>query len=232
MPVKDADVAVDKIRLLYVEDDPALRVLLAEQLRLHDSIESVAIAGDPQEALNLLESTTCDAAVLDVSLGAGRLNGFELGLAMRAIHGDLPIVMFSQHPPARIEDVLPAVERHNWSYTQKRGHLDIDDLVGVVRKTMRGIGRFDVTDSQHGRTGSEVLQRLTPRQREVMALASTGLDARAIAEQLHLAHVSVRREMSRAYKVLVPGAPAGTDLRTAAVLEYLRISDSVGTGAR
>ncbi len=140
-------------------------------------------------------------------------------------------MMFSQHPPARIEDVLPAKERHNWSYTQKRGHLDIDDLVGVVRKTMLGIGRFEVIDSQQGRAGADVLQRLTPRQREVMALAATGLDARAIAEQLHLAHVSVRREMSRAYKVLVPGATPGTDLRTAAVLEYLRISDHVGTGA-
>ena len=75
-----------------------------------------------------------------------------------------------------------------------------------------------------------MLARLTPRQREVMAFAALGLDARAIAERLHLAHVSVRRELSRSYRVLVPDAEPGTDLRTSAVLEYLRLTDAVGTG--
>ena len=65
-----------------------------------------------------------------------------------------------------------------------------------------------------------------------MALAATGLDARAIADQVHLTHVSVRRELSRAYKILVPTAGAGTDLRTAAVLEYLRASGGTGSGVR
>jgi hypothetical protein len=65
-----------------------------------------------------------------------------------------------------------------------------------------------------------------------MALASAGYDARAIAERLHLAHVSVRRELSRAYKVLVPDAEPGMDLRTGAVLEYMRITSTSGSPQR
>ena len=70
---------------------------------------------------------------------------------------------------------------------------------------------------------NSVLAKLSPRQREVIALAAAGYDAVGIADRLHLAHVSVRRELSMAYRVLVPDPQPGTDLRTAAVLEYLRL---------
>ena len=57
-----------------------------------------------------------------------------------------------------------------------------------------------------------------------MALAAAGYDAKAIAERLHMAHVSVRRELSQAYRVLVTEPGEGTDLRTVAVLEFIRLS--------
>ena len=92
--------------------------------------------------------------------------------------------------------------------------------------------QFETAGAGEASAAASVLQRFSPRQREIMALAATGLDARAIADQVHLTHVSVRRELSRAYKILVPAAGAGTDLRTAAVLEYLRASGGTGPGVR
>jgi DNA-binding NarL/FixJ family response regulator len=65
-----------------------------------------------------------------------------------------------------------------------------------------------------------------------MALVATGLDARAIAVELHLAHVSIRRELSNIYKILVPDAPPGTDLRTAAVLVYLQAAERAAITTR
>lgn len=215
------------LRVLYVDDDPALRALLADWLQRHDGIADVVVASDAAEALDVLDRGTVDVALLDVSLGASRVNGYELGLAIRAKDRTMPIVMFSQHPPARIEDVIPARERHHWAYVRKAGDLDVDALIEVIRTTMLGVVDFDVDAELDAHAGAAVLQRLSPRQREVMALAATGLDARAIADHLHLAHVSVRRELSRAYKVLVPDAAPGTDLRTAAVLAYLRHADPV-----
>lgn len=221
------DVEMGDLRILYVDDDPALRGLLADWLRTHDGVADVVVAGDATEALGVVDSGPIDVALLDVSLGASRVNGYELGLAIRAKDRTMPIVMFSQHPPARIEDVIPARERHHWSYVRKDGRLDVDGLLDVMHTTMLGVVAFDGEVAAQTPEGAEVLQRLSPRQREVMALAATGLDARAIADHLHLAHVSVRRELSRAYKVLVPDAAAGTDLRTAAVLAYLRHADPV-----
>ncbi len=212
------------IRLLYVDDDPALCALVANWLGAHGDVAGVVVANDAKQALALLDGQSFDAVLLDVSLGASRLNGYELGLAIRATDRAMPLVMFSQHPAPRAEDVLPASELHHWSYVRKSTDLSADAVVDVVHRTKRGDVAFE--GGAEGRTaGADVLQRLSPRQREVMALAATGLDARAIAEHLHLAHVSVRRELSRAYKVLVPDAASGTDLRTAAVLAYLRHAD-------
>jgi DNA-binding NarL/FixJ family response regulator len=56
----------------------------------------------------------------------------------------------------------------------------------------------------------------------VISLAATGLDAPEIAKQLSLAAVTIRQELSKAYKILVPNPKPGTDLRTSAVLRYLR----------
>ena len=228
------------LRLLYVEDDPALRSLLAQRLEEHEAVAGVVVAADPAEAVAAVEGGGIDAALLDLALGDWQLNGFELGLALRTHAKLLPIVMFSQHPAARIEDVLPVEERHHWSYVRKHGQIDIGELVATVQWTRLGVPQFEAeaeAEAEAAGAGevnaaASVLQRLSPRQREIMALAATGLDARAIADQVHLTHVSVRRELSRAYKILVPAAGAGTDLRTAAVLEYLRASGDTGSGAR
>ena len=132
---------------------------------------------------------------------------------------------------ASITDVLPLREQVSWSFLQKRGKLDIAGLVNILEATTLGVTSH--SSVEHGPLpGSETLARLTPRQREVMVLASAGYDARAIAERLHLAHVSVRRELSRAYKVLVPDAEPGMDLRTGAVLEYMRITSTSGSPQR
>ena len=222
------------LRLLYVEDDPALRSLLAQRLEEHEAVAGVVVAADPAAAGAAVAGGGIDAALLDLALGDWQLNGFELGLALRTHAKLLPIVMFSQHPAARIEDVLPVEERHHWSYVRKHGQIDVGELVVTVQRTRLGVPQFEAEAAGAGEASAaaSALQRLSPRQREIMALAATGLDARAIADQVHLTHVSVRRELSRAYKILVPAAGAGTDLRTAAVLEYLRASGGTGPGAR
>jgi DNA-binding response OmpR family regulator len=120
------------LRLLYLEDDPALRGLLAQQLLGHAEVGVVIVAADPREAVAAVEAGGVDAAILDLALGDWQLNGFELGLALRTHAKLLPIVMFSQHPAARIEDVLPVEERHHWSYVRKHGQIDIGELVATV----------------------------------------------------------------------------------------------------
>lgn len=211
----------DGIRVLYVEDDPLLSDMLAAQLREEEGIADVRVFCSPRDVAEQLNTIRVDVALVDLALGQGMPSGIDLGLTLRATHPDLPVVVLSQHRVPRVEDAVPSRERHGWSFIQKGSTMSVAQIGEVLRNAVAGYTRMEATWSEQ--PASDVLARLTPRQREVMTLAAAGFDARAISQQMHLSHVSVRRELSLAYKVLVPNAVEGTDLRTAAVLQYLRL---------
>ncbi|MGI9186267.1 MAG: response regulator [Gaiellales bacterium] len=210
------------IRVLYVEDDPLLGDMLARQLRGAPGIDEVLAFRNAREVAEHLASLRVDVLLVDLALGHGVPSGIDLGLALRATHPNVPIVVLSQHRIPRVEDVVPPRERHGWSFIQKGSSMGVEEIAEVLRSAVAGGIRVDASWST--RPASDILAQLTPRQREVMTLAAAGFDARAIADQLHLSHVSIRRELSLAYKVLVRNPAEGMDLRTAAVLEYLRLS--------
>ncbi len=212
----------DGIRIAYLEDDPVLRELLAKLLREHARVEEVTTYATPKELLDEALPSDIDVALLDLALGDGRTSGVEVGIALRGMRLDLPVVILSQYSVDDVADVLPARHRFAWLFLEKSGQFDVEELVASLEATIRGASEVVVAEGK--RPQLSVLGRLTPRQREIMALATTGRDARVIAERLFLAHVTVRSELSRAYRVLVPDAGPGTDLRTAAVLEYLRLT--------
>jgi len=212
--------SVGALRVLYVEDDPMLREMLATQLRADARIGAVEAFGTSREAVDGA-SAEADVALIDLSLGQGQPSGIEVGLALRATRRGLPIVIFSQYRVPNVDDAVPPREREGWSFLQKGSDVGLEELVEVLSGAVEGV-EYAVT-SEAAMSADTVLAKLSPRQREVIALAAAGYDAVGIAERLHLAHVSVRRELSMAYRVLVPDPQPGTDLRTAAVLEYLRL---------
>lgn len=212
------------ISVLYVEDDPVLRSLFAGLIDGRDGISVIGTAADADEALTFARSTPVDVALLDLALGPRSLNGAELGLRLRQHLPSIGIVLISQHLMPKFLTTLPADERHGWAYVQKRGDLSPTELTQVIRATVEGKTILDPS-TLDGQTVDDVtLDKLTPRQRDVLALLATGRDALGIADELHLAHTTVRRDISNAYRVLVPDVGPGYDPRTAAVLEYLRVT--------
>jgi two-component system KDP operon response regulator KdpE len=77
-------------RILLVDDDPNLLVVLAEQLR-EDGYD-VSTARDGLEALRRLEAGWPDLIVLDLMMP--RVDGLALGRQIKA-HADLPIIVLS-----------------------------------------------------------------------------------------------------------------------------------------
>lgn len=210
------------MRVLYVEGDPLLAEMLAAQLRDDPRIVDVAAHCTPREATDSPALPGVDVALLELALGHGVPSGIDLGLALRASRPGLPIVVLSQHRVPRVEDAVPERERYGWSFIQKGRSVGVVQIVEILQEAVAG--RTRVSTDWETQPAADLLARLTPRQREVMTLAAAGYDARGIAERIYLSHVSVRRELSRAYRILVPDAQPGMDLRTAAVIEYLRLS--------
>ena len=210
-------------RVLYVENDPALRGIIGGILAAREELDLVGSFSSSEEVLSSFNALGADVALLDLELGEESLNGTELGLILRERNPNLGVVILSQHVVPDFLAGLPQEIQWGWSFMEKRGDLDMDRLVEVLRSTARGLNILDpAVQRTRQSVGPSPIESLTTRQREILALAATGMDATAIATELGLAAGSVRQELSRAYTILVPDPKPGTDLRTSAVLRYLR----------
>lgn len=210
-----------KTRVVYVENDPALRGILSSQLEQRAEISLTGSFSSSEEALRTCDYKKVDVALLDLALGSESLNGTELAMLMREQNPHIGIVIYSQHNAPNYLNSLSDLVRWGWSYVEKRGDGKIDNLVDILISTSKGRSTIDVSHPEQSSEES-VLSQLSLRQRQIMSLAATGLDANAIAKELQLAPITIRQELSRCYAILVPNPSDGTDLRTSAVLKYLR----------
>jgi len=210
-------------RVLYVEDDPALRGILSSALSKEPTIEITATAASAQEALSKTEAFKFDVALLDLSLGDESINGLELGIQLRNSSPEIGIVIYSQHAVSDFISNLPEDVRMGWSAIRKQSKIDIDYLTDVLKSTAKGLGTVEPEMViSPVRSSENLIARLSVRQQNIMSLAATGVDATVIAVNLDLAPVTIRKELSKIYQILVPDPKPGTDLRTTAVLRYLR----------
>jgi DNA-binding NarL/FixJ family response regulator len=208
-------------RLLYIENDPALLGILTRLLSRRPELEVLLATPSPAEALNSEHVANADVALIDLALGADQMNGVDLGLSLRRINPDIGIVIHSQHRLDHVAQRIPRAELMGWSTVRKTGDMAIDELVATLRSTAKGMStRVSDTEAPSGQ-----LDELTPRQRTIMGLAATGLRSTEIARRLNATHESIRKEMSKAYRVLVPQSSPEEDLRTLAILAYLRAQE-------
>ncbi|MFY9330421.1 MAG: LuxR C-terminal-related transcriptional regulator [Candidatus Nanopelagicales bacterium] len=207
-------------RVIYVENDPALRGIMTGVLSTRPEIDLVLATGSAVKALEGPEVMGADVALLDVALGADAMDGIALGCALRARNADIGLVLHSQHPLPQLPSRVPVAQQWGWSTLHKRVRLDIDELVNVLVGTASGIVYRDSDPDDEG--DDDPLSRLSSRQRQIMSLLSAGWDNKTVAESLGLSLDVVRQDTSRAYRALVPDPVSGRDVRTTAVLIYLR----------
>lgn len=209
------------LRVLFVENDPALLGLLSQSLRAKREVAEIVTARNAQEALEVSQGRVFDVALLDVGLGSASMSGVDLGIQLRALNEHVGIVLLSQNSTGELISRLSPEIAYGWSSILKSADLSIDYLVQVLQATSEGINIVD-PKSVGPMEETVSVSELSPKQRRIMALAATGVDATEVAKQLGYAAVTVRQELSRIYKILVPNPKPGTDLRTTAVLNYLR----------
>lgn len=212
--------SVRATRVIYVENDPALLGIIRDLLEKQIGVEVVCACTSAAEALAHPAVEQADVALIDLGLGAGSLNGIDLGIALRERNADIGIVIHSQHEVSHVLPLLPTGDDMAWSYVPKTGDMRIADLVSVLRSTAAGMSTGRGAPTVRSLTS---LADLSDRQRAVMALAADGLAAPEIARRLGTTHEAVRQELSRAYRVLIPDVEEGQDRRTRAVVAYLRL---------
>ena len=215
-----------RTRLLYVENDPALRNILGGVLSRSPELELIASVAGSDEALNRDLVKRADVALIDFSLDQNGLNGVELGIALRNINEYIGICIYSQFKVQQMVNRVPLSMREAWSFFDKSADMEMSDYLKIIKDTSTGKGNWEkVLQSQNVMKESEssLYFSLTPRQRSILTLSTKGNSPQEIAKQLEISYSYVRKELSRAYAILLPNAEQGSDLKTAAVLKYMEL---------
>jgi two-component system response regulator DesR len=210
-------------RVLYVENDSALRRILGEMLSKSKELELLGTYAKSDDVLNRTLVRKADVALIDFSLDQNGLNGIELGIALRNINEYIGIVIYSQYSVSQMVSRVPMSMRSGWSFFDKSAEMDLEDYVNIVKLTASGKGNWEQVadgEAEDSEIQSSIYFQLSPRQRTIMTLSAQGKSAQDIAEQLDLSYSYVRKELSRSYAVLLPDSKPSDDLKTAAVLKY------------
>lgn len=148
---------MEKIKVLFVEDEPVLASIVKESLETRGFTISVAVNG--VEGWSMFNSNKPDVCIVDVMMP--RKNGFSLVSDIRMIDEQVPIIFLTAR--TQIEDVLKGFEIGADDYMKKPFSMEelILRLKAVVRrKKTTPTNRFDPTEEQSVGIFSFNLQKL------------------------------------------------------------------------
>lgn len=197
-------------RVLVVEDQAAMRVLVVDLLQRHGF--EVVGAASPDEALEAFDGFDPDALVADIDLGT-RPDGVELATLLRRRGPHLGVVLLSSYP--RAATGLPAAVFVGKSRLGHAGELieAIERSLGPTAAAER-IEEPDAGDS-HG------LAALTRHQIDVLAMVARGWSNEQVAERSGRSVRAVERSVSRIFDRLGVGGDPELSPRVAAAARYL-----------
>ena len=213
-------------RLLYIENDSALRRILGEMLSQSKDLDLIGSFSNSDDVLDRTLVRRADVALIDFALDQNGLNGIELGIALRNINEYIGIVIYSQYSVSQMVGRVPKAMRSGWSFFDKSADMALQDYVDIIKLTSSGKGNWEQVSTgevENAEIQSSIYFQLTPRQRSIMSLSAQGKSAQDIAVQLDLSYSYVRKELSRSYAVLLPESNPSDDLKTAAVLKYMEL---------
>ncbi len=221
----------NRIEAIIVEDEGLYRDLLRVALSQHPRIEVIGAFPDGESALAAAPKLRPHVAMLDIELRGG-MNGVQAGLLLRRELPQLGIVLLSNHQDPQFLSSVPRNAISGWSYLLKKSVSDIQALGRAIEGAAAGFVVLDplLVARAPARTGS-CLSRLTPRQRDILALIAQGFTNAAIAERLSLAEKSVENQINLLYQELaIDREDRSLQPRVKAVLIYLQESRPDGLG--
>lgn len=197
------------IRILIVDDHPALRLGLRALLDNEPDMKVVDNTGVGTEALPLFAKHRPDIVLMDLRLPG--MSGVEAILAIRHQFPEARIVVNTTYDAD--EDIHRAIQSGAKSYLLKDMPKEV--ILGVVRSVHAG---EEVLPSQVRERLRERMARpeLTKREMSVMELLAKGTSNKEIADFLGISEPAVKFRIQRIFTKL------GAADRTSAVLAALR----------
>jgi DNA-binding NarL/FixJ family response regulator len=213
------------MRVVIAEDLALLRDGLERLLR-DNGFEVVASVRDGDSLLREIAAHKPDIAVVDIRLPPDfRDEGLRAAIEARKQSPDTAILVVSQYVEQAYAKELLADGRGGVGYLLKDRILHVVEFIEAVRRVADGGTALDPEVVAHlfsSQTAGGPLERLTPREQEVLALMAEGRSNNGIAETLVLTVGAVEKHIASIFSKLdLP--QSGTDhRRVLAVLAYLQ----------
>ncbi|MFC4055804.1 response regulator [Actinomadura syzygii] len=212
------------MRIVIAEDDPLLREGLALLLRA-ESLDVVATTDSADAFLTAVDDHEPDTAIVDVRMPPTHTDeGIRAAVEARRRRPDLAVLVLS----AYVEQAFATELLHGGA--RRVGYL-LKERVGRVEQFLDALYRVagggtaidpEVVAQLLTRTRSDcALERLTPRELDVLALMAEGLGNTAIAEGLVVTEGAVHKHIRNIFAKLGLEPTSGADRRVTAVLRYL-----------
>jgi DNA-binding NarL/FixJ family response regulator len=186
------------MRVVVVDTHPAARRGLREILNEAGDTRVVGECGLGDEATRLVEETRPELVILSLDT-AGETEGLEACRRLKALP-EAPYVLV-QTAFNYTKDLLSCLLAGADSCLYK--HAGCEELLDAVRRTASGERILRLGDSFSGEPHlSAGADRLTPREREVVALVAERHTTPVIASRLHISPQTVKNHLRSAYRKL------------------------------
>ena len=213
------------MRVVIADDNLLVRRGIAALLE-DAGIDVTAQANCAEDLLREVDARAPDVAIVDVRMPPTHTDeGLRAAHEIRARHARTAIVVLSQHVDFGVATRILAERPERLGYLLKDRVTDVDDFVATLRRVAGGgtaldpevVSRLLASDREQG-----PLQRLTPREREVLQLLGEGLSNPALAERLGITVRSAEKHVSSVFAKLGLPDTGNENRRVLAVLQLLR----------
>jgi DNA-binding NarL/FixJ family response regulator len=219
--------------------DVPISVVLAEDnylvregtRRLLEEVPEIAVLDAVANATELLDAVarlSPDAVITDIRMPPSHhMEGIEAARRIRREHPGTGVLVLSQHADEAYAYELLQDGTTGVGYLLKERVGDLDQLIHAVREVVAGRSVVDalVVDAlvaRHARARESPLQRLTPRERDVVSLMAQGKSNSAIASELALGRSAVEKHVNSIFTAFDLAPETSQNRRVLAVLIYLR----------
>nr|AYP71344.1 DNA binding response regulator [Nonomuraea sp.] len=186
----------------------------------------VASVGDAPSLLAAVDRHLPDVAVVDVRMPPGfRDEGLRAALRIRTEHPKVAVLVLSQYVERSYAmELLESGSGRGVGYLLKNRVGEIEDFLDAVTRVAAGGTAIDPTVVVRllENRRDPGLERLTPREREVLALMAEGRSNSAIARELVVTEAAVLKHVGNIFAKLLLEPSDEEHRRVAAVLRYLR----------